>query len=59
MYNATGQQQLGYWVTPMYHGYCHLECLTGNVCGPRGTRPFVGYLRPEVEVRMRWNAGNA
>ena len=56
MYKVTGQQTLWYRVTPMYHGSCHLECLTGNVCGPRGTRPFVGTLRPEVKVRMRRNA---
>ena len=54
MYRSTGQDQLVYRVTPMYHGCCHLEwCLTGNVCGPRGTRPFVGCLRPEAQVRMR------
>ena len=49
----TGQQQLKHRAKPMCGGNCHHGCLTGNVCGPRGTRPFVEALRPEVDVRMR------
>ena len=51
--NMTGQQQLKHRAKPMCGGNCHLECLTGNVCGPSGTRPFVGQVRPEVDLRMR------
>ena len=54
MYSTTGQQQLGYRVTPVYHGNCHLECLTGNAWGPSWTRPLIICMRPEVDVRMRW-----
>ena len=34
-------------------------CLTGNVCGPSGTRPFVGQVRPEIGLRMRQESGHA
>ena len=57
--NMTGQQQLKHRAKPMCGGNCHHECLTGNVCGPRGTRPFVEALRPEVDVRMRLEFRNA
>ena len=26
----------------------------GMRCGPSWTRPFIMYMRPEVDVRMRW-----
>ena len=55
----TGQQQLKHRAKPMCGGNCHHGCLTGNVCGPRGTRPFVEALRPEVDVRMRLEFRNA
>ena len=29
---------------------------TGNVCGPSWTHPLIMHLRPEVDMRMRWNA---
>ena len=51
--NTTGHQQLKHRAKPMCDGNCHHGCLTGNVCVPRGTRPFVGCLRPEAPVRMR------
>ena len=28
----------------------------GMECGPSWTRPLITDMRPEVEVRMRWNA---
>ena len=55
MYNKTGYHTES-WDTPTPLGNCHHWCLTGNACGPRGTRPFVRHLRPEAAVRMRQQA---
>ena len=52
MYNKTGYHTES-WDTPTPLSNCHHWCLTGNACGPRGTRPFVMHLRPEAAVRMR------
>ena len=52
MYNTTGYITES-WDTPTPLSNCHHWCLSRNACIPRGTRPFVMYLRPESLVRMR------
>ena len=44
---------LGPGTCPLPLGCCHLECLTGNIWGAHETHPLIGYLPPEVVLRMR------
>ena len=53
MYNKTGHHTES-WDTPTPLGNCHHWCLTGNAWGHSWTRPLIICMRPEVDVRMRW-----
>ena len=55
MYNKTGHHTES-WDTPTPLSNCHHWCLTGNAWGHSWTRPLIICMRPEVDVRMRWQA---
>jgi len=50
MYNMTGQKS---WDKPTSNGYCHHCVVTGNAWGAHERHPLIGYLPPEVVLRMR------